>query len=414
MILVVIGVVNFVFLLSRMAKVDFKGDCQMAEVRQIKSTTKVTFKVDHMMDRIEALEHRPTYPSKMDINSPVYEIKYLKKANSREEFGTFKFRISLSCLKKKLKTEPADSRREVEHIGIYLNPVDLEEDEQITIKMRVRPGYFFDSSFVFTFREPDQSFGWPTMYSKNELKSHLDQDGALVLNSWVTVLVDAEVKDVFIQELPREPFACTLDMDLNVNNCLCDFTIISADGHKIFCSKAILAARSPVFKHMLESTHFKETTESQIEIKDFKAKTLKCFWYYCLSDSIDITYSSRLKSQEMKTEQKKGRKAKDALHVYQETSHLNILQNLLILADKYDVPGLAEEAADCLMYRVRNNMEKALETLQIAAQVQAQTLVRHILDLILKNRDNQLFSIDKIREYDLPKEVYERVIKHFW
>lgn len=104
--------------------------------------------------------------------------------------------------------------------------------------------------------------------------------------------------------------------DLFVSSKFADITIKAADGSELKASKLVLS-RSPVFDAMLNQHDTKEAQDGVIEISDIDHEVLKELIHYMYSDEIP--------------------KLKD------------IALDLLIAANKYDLPGLFETCKSYLM-----------------------------------------------------------------
>ena len=395
------------------AKVDYQGENVSGELKQVRSKTGLTFKIDHFEDRVKAFEtSNLTFKT---LSSPRYKIIYKKGKDQAD--GIFNCTLTLELQKEENKEGEnlPNEKLLLKRIGFFLRPTE-DTARPVTVRFSAsRPGDW-GSTFIYTYTR-QSGYGWPDYFKKHRLARYCAIDGSLTIHSTVTVLFDTAVHGPLARETEREPLFSSLQIDLRRSDFPADFALISADGHKISCVKAILAARSPVFRNMLTSGNFKEATESQIEIKEFRNRTLKTFWHFCLTDYVDVSTGSKLKSEiekEMRVETRgrRGRRSSDICPIHPETSHLLIVQNLLILADKYDIPSLKNKATEWLLLKV--TPRNALTILEVGAKVNAKRLIDGIVYYIVNNRTNENFTLEKITAQDLPREVYELIINAFW
>jgi len=157
---------------------------------------------------------------------------------------------------------------------------------------------------------------------------------------------------------------------------LADFTIL-VDGHTFKCHKAVLAARSPVFKTMF-TTDMQEKETQEVKIVDFPKRAIQLMLQYIYTGSMD-----------------------------ENTVKMNSIQ-LLQLAEKYMLMGLkalCENALiDCL------DRESCVKLLRVADYTRAQRLkisaLRYICNQNFTKTDQGPLK-DCLREYpDLLCELF--------
>ncbi|OVA12341.1 BTB/POZ-like [Macleaya cordata] len=162
-----------------------------------------------------------------------------------------------------------------------------------------------------------------------------------------------------------------------------DITINTSDG-RIGAHRAVLAARSPVFRSMF-SHNLKEMELSTIDISDMSMEACQTFLNYIYGSIKDDEF-------------------------------LNNRLALLHAADKYDISELKESCHDSLMQDI--NTENVLERLQIANLYQLPILKSSCMRYLVKF--GKIFDIRddfndflKCRDRELIAEVFHEVLNNW-
>ncbi|KAG6750944.1 hypothetical protein POTOM_045459 [Populus tomentosa] len=132
------------------------------------------------------------------------------------------------------------------------------------------------------------------------------------------------------------------------------------DGPSISAHRALLAARSEIFKNMLDSDAYKAPASDTIMLPELNHQELESL--------LEFLYSGSLPSEKLEK------------HVY----------SLTLAADKYDIPYLLKF---CERHMLRFlNTSNALDVLEIADTCSNKTLKETALNFIVKNMEDVVFS----------------------
>lgn len=132
------------------------------------------------------------------------------------------------------------------------------------------------------------------------------------------------------------------------------------DGHSIPAHRALLAARSEIFKNMLDSDAYKAPASDTIMLPELNHQELESL--------LEFLYSGSLPSEKLEK------------HVY----------SLTLAADKYDIPYLLKF---CERHMLRFlNSSNALDVLEISDTCSNKTLKETALNFIVKNMEDVVFS----------------------
>ncbi|WCJ20003.1 BTB/POZ domain-containing protein [Euphorbia peplus] len=131
-------------------------------------------------------------------------------------------------------------------------------------------------------------------------------------------------------------------------------------GPSISTHKAILAARSEIFKTMLDSDTFKAPTNDTITIPELNNEELESL--------LEFLYTGTLPQEKME------------IHVY----------SLTVVADKYEIPFLLNFCEKHLHRSL--NSSNALDVLEISDVCSNKVLKENALNFIVKNLEDIVFS----------------------
>ena len=122
------------------------------------------------------------------------------------------------------------------------------------------------------------------MFDKKRIP--LNED-TIIVDCNITVLVEGkpcEAKDV-----PRENLIMSFLASPEMRESFSDITVVSAAGDRIPFYKLVLAARSPVFRAMLDKDKdFAEAKKNEITIIDFGTASLKIFLDFLVTNKINL------------------------------------------------------------------------------------------------------------------------------
>ena len=189
----------------------------------------------------------------------------------------------------------------------------------------------------------------------------------------VTKVVKPDEKEQSISKKIMNKFE-----EMWVNKELVDVKIV-CEGRAFDCHKVLLAAQSPVFKAAFENDT-KEAKERKLEIEDLDSDTVE--------EMIKYMYSEKIDNIEMKS------------------------MNLLVAADKYDLPGLKKLCEESLMASV--STETVLDVFVFADVHNAERLKKMTKALIVQNGDEVVKQSgwkEKLGRYQsLVFEVFEAAV----
>jgi speckle-type POZ protein len=284
---------------------------------------------------------------------------------------TYKFEFQID-----LKTKKDDK------IGVFLEKLN-PEDVTVTFEMMAldSSGNSFKKSPAskkLSLEEPN--WGFPTFLSKKSLKdnaaTHLP-NGALKLKCDFTIYV-AEISQVQ-SEVQGSVGESTLSINFHnlwTEGVLQDFNI-KCEGEDIPCHRAILAARSDMFKAMLTSDSI-EKKKGEVEIKDCSAGILRHFLKFVYTDCLDDERD------------------------YNSTE-------LLILADRYQVSGLKKRCEVALSKTISKN--NAIQLLSTASLYSAELLMANASRVVANNLKELVGSEDWKQMVATNPQAMEAIVK---
>ena len=242
----------------------------------------------------------------------------------------------------------------------------------------------------------DDYYNWGT--EKFILKSDIPKDAsALFITAKIAIITDSKVTQEQLRNTAAIDQAIHQTLvdamsDRKITEAFSDFTIVTRNGVRLPCSKIILAARSPVFKAMLEAKDSAEARSDEVVIPEFGAVTLTSFLEFLITDTIRLEVE--------------GERGED------EANDLAVVQNLYLLGDKYDVKNLVEEAKAWLEREMTPT--SVLGTLKMAHMVSSESLVNICLGYIVRNRKKDELSTRALKASKLEPELWSKILDAFW
>jgi speckle-type POZ protein len=268
---------------------------------------------------------------------------------------TFKFQLQLY-----LHNKTDDS------IGLFLNSLNSGELNIAWELIAIDSSGNIFAQITGTKKFKPKSGGWgsETFVSKKRLKenSKLLLNGALKLKCNFSIYA-SEVSHIQEENPKRFKGTASLSTDLSglwQDQYLHDFNI-KCEGKTFPCHKAILASRSEVFKAMLTQEESLERIKNEVEIKDCSHEALESFLEFLYTDGLSD-----------KTP-------------YQSTE-------LLVLADKYNIPSLKDKC-ELALSEILTNFN-AIQLLSTAFLISAKTLLKNAAIYITKNHRELVGSDD--------------------
>ena len=251
----------------------------------ISSENNVVFEVRDIHQRFADLAIRKdqdsTASSEATIESPVYEFKYLSKGK-RE---TWRANLSIA-----LKRKDSDEDRE-DHLSLFISCQTKHMAElllvlaefEIRAEGKVQPLKYLSLRRYFS---SSHCWGWCHMIAKDAIPKKFS---TLIIEGKITIFSDhisneAEPMAVHVPKATSN-LSSMLAKD-EIKSKYSDFTVISREEEAIPFYKCVLAARSPVFRAMMETAECKEHKFSEVAISDFGTVSLKVFLNFLLRDVI--------------------------------------------------------------------------------------------------------------------------------
>ena len=114
----------------------------------------------------------------------------------------------------------------------------------------------------------------------------------------------------------------------------------------------------------------------------------------------------------MKLAAKEGKRQKSGDISVPEATGEDVLRNLLLLADKYNVPKLKTSASFQLAQRLNTN--SVLKTLKVACQLECYKLVDYLVAFIIKNRGSPNLKVQKIFDCSFPQDIMVKIVEGVW
>ncbi|XP_078180994.1 BTB/POZ domain-containing protein At3g56230-like [Carex rostrata] len=154
-----------------------------------------------------------------------------------------------------------------------------------------------------------------------------------------------------------EGFGAALKEELHT-----DIVIKPGNGPPIAAHRALLAARSQVFKNILASDECKAPVDEEISLPELTHNELESLMHFLYNGNISDDASEE--------------------HCY----------SLLVAADKYDIPYLRKYCEK----RILRSLEpsNALQVLEVSDVCQNMLLKEQAMDMVVKNAETVVFSTD--------------------
>ena len=259
---------------------------------------------------------------------------------------------------------------ENEALGIFLyskNPGKITTEASFVFLTKDKK-VLFTNEFAWTFEGSGKGYGFEAV-SKETLKDcGLLPDDPLTIQCTITVKISESSAVTYETPPPPEKHSKTVLGDfayMFADQAFLDFEIVCQE--KSFpCHKAVLAARSEVFKKML-NTDGEEAKKNCLVIKDFENEQV--------GQLLQFIYTGSLKEED------------------------SIGTDLLLLADKYDLPDLVHICEVTLARDVNHELplEASLGILDIANRISSDYLIKACSAFLAKNRMKLMWTSEWTR-----------------
>ena len=187
-------------------------------------------------------------------------------------------------------------------------------------------------------------------------------------------------------------------LDRHLVDKFANFTLISVGGSKIRCFESVLAAQSPILRALLSDYHSVEAEKRELHL-DFGDYTVRAFNHFLVADSLTTDLNILINDLEC---------------VDDETPE-EVVRNLLILGNTYDVKNLVRDAENRLIDGLaESDFFDILETISVADKVESERLLDECINYIVKNRRKMKISVGAIRESGLSIDIVSRILETLW
>ena len=95
-----------------------------------------------------------------------------------------------------------------------------------------------------------------------------------------------------------------------------------------------------------------------------------------------------------------------------EAKDADIVRNLLVLGDKYEVTDLVEKAENWLAKNLE--VDNVLQTVEVANLVRSERLFKKCIEFIVRNRGEEKLSFEVMKEFGLSDEVFTEIVRCIW
>ena len=278
----------------------------------------------------------------------------------------FSFEIGNDTLNFFLKLHPKGKARgaeaednENEMFGLFLyskNPGTITSEVSFKFLTKEKK-VLRQNKFVRTFDGSGKGYGFEALPKKTLQEGGLLPDDPLNIQCTISVQICESSDATYDTIPPPEKRSKTVLVDfaqMYEDQAFSDFEIVCQE--KSFpCHKNVLAARSEVFKKMLNTVDGEEAKKNCLVIKDFENEQV--------GQLLQFIYSGSLKEEDY------------------------IGTELLLLADKYDLPDLVHICEVALARDVSHEypMEASLGILDIANRISSEYLIKVCSTFVAKN-----------------------------
>ena len=247
----------------------------------------------------------------------------------------------------------------------------------------------FKHSFCYNKINPNSGYGFPKMYSHEQIlvKNVLDEEK---LEIQAVITFKGKVKNINMsldteENMPTEVAKVGLDLFKSFESQeFCDFDIV-CDDKIIKCHKVVLASRSPVFRAMLLH-HMEESSNQKVEPKNFDFDTMYLVLKFLYRGEIEQSLLTKHAETIFKAadyyEIEDLKKACELVLVTQ----LNIknMLDMLVMADMYKANELKLAAKKLMVDNSKELMKQKDWKLRFGS---SQSLLFEILESVIVKKD---------------------------
>jgi len=239
------------------------------------------------------------------------------------------------------------------------NSIQMEVMCQFTLGMKNA----FKHHFSFNKINPNSGYGFPKMYSHEQInaKEVLEDGGVLDIRAVITF--KGKVRNISHKVEEKEEVVMSEAVGLDLYSSFqqqefTDFEIVCEDKN-LQCHKVVLAARSPVFRAMLLND-MEESTRARVEPKEFNSQTMSMLLKFLYTGAIEQELLDKNAEAVFKAAdyyEVTGLKQICEKSLMKKVTISNMLE-MLVLADMYKAPDLREATKSLIVANSKELLKK--------------------------------------------------------
>jgi len=239
------------------------------------------------------------------------------------------------------------------------NSIQMEVMCQFTLGVKNA----FKHHFSFNKINPNSGYGFPKMYSHEQInaKEVLEDGGVLDIRAVITF--KGKVRNIShkVEEKEEVVMGEAVGKDLYSSfqqQEFTDFEIVCEDRN-LQCHKVVLAARSPVFRAMLLND-MEESTRARVEPKEFNSQTMSMLLKFLYTGTIEQELLDKNAEAVFKAAdyyEVTGLKQICEKSLMRKVTIGNMLE-MLVLADMYKAPDLREATKSLIVANSKELLKK--------------------------------------------------------
>jgi len=239
------------------------------------------------------------------------------------------------------------------------NSIQMEVMCQFTLGVKNS----FKHNFSFNKINPNSGYGFPKIYSHEQInaKEVLDDGGVLDIRAIITF--KGKVRNIShkVEEKEEATLSEAVGLDLYSSfqqQEFTDFEIVCEDRN-LHCHKVVLAARSPVFRAMLLND-MEESSRARVEPKEFNSSTMTMLLKFLYTGAIEQELLDKNAEAVFKAAdyyEVTGLKVLCEKTLMRKVTIGNMLE-MFLLADMYKAPDLREATKSLIVTNSRELLKK--------------------------------------------------------
>jgi len=221
----------------------------------------------------------------------------------------------------------------------------------------------FKHHFSFNKINPNSGYGFPKMYSHEQInaKEVLEDGGVLDIRAVITF--KGKVRNISHKVEEKEEMVMSEAVGLDLYSSFqqqefTDFEIVCEDKN-LQCHKVVLAARSPVFRAMLLN-NMEESTRARVEPKEFNSQTMSMLLKFLYTGAVEQELLDKNAEAVFKAAdyyEVTGLKQICEKSLMRKVTIGNMLE-MLVLADMYKAPDLREATKSLIVANSKELLKK--------------------------------------------------------